>query len=76
MSNNGENSSTGDPADHIADQVTNITLAALRDMRFDSPPGSAMSVPVSSPHLTPVSTKLVIERPTGGELIYFSQNGA
>lgn len=37
----------------LSNQVTNVTLAALRDMRFDSPPGSATSAPVSSPMHTP-----------------------
>ena len=45
---NGEN-----PEERLANQVTNVTLAALRDMHFDSPPGSATSAPVSSPMHTP-----------------------
>jgi hypothetical protein len=38
----------------LSNQVHNITLAALRDMRFDSPPTSAHSAPKSSPLHTPV----------------------
>ena len=55
MSDRDEDRSNVDPADRLADQVQNVTLAALRDMRFDSPPGSAISAPVSSPLHTPVS---------------------
>jgi len=42
--------------DRIANQVQNITLAALRDMQFDSPPDSAISAPVSSPLHTPLGS--------------------
>ena len=56
MSDNGKGKKDEQNPDseRMADQVQNITLAALRDMRFDSPPGSAISAPVSSPLHTPV----------------------
>ena len=57
--NNEENGEGGgnpgpEPGANLQAQVQNITLAALREMQFDSPPGSALSAPVSSPLHTPV----------------------